>query len=134
MKLFIKIDLAGYFGAERRTVDGEDGIFIPLSTNRSIIPSGGKAVALFHTFEMRQRDADGNTMLVIPFLTKKTEARLARADIVKMTAPIGKIRVEGAPTARKAPAAAASAKDDATSKIGHSILAPRPVTDNEIPL
>lgn len=133
MKLFIKIDLAGYFGAECRVIDGREGIFIPFKTNRTIVPASGRAIALFHTFQMQHADADGNTMLVIPFIPKKIAEKTARADIVKMTMPIGRIRISDFQT-NNAPPAQEAPTEPARTKIDHTILAASPITDDDIPL
>ena len=140
MKLSITIDLASYFNAERRVIAGEEGIFIPFRTNRSIIRDGIRATALFHAYEMKYPDSEGNTMAVFPFVPKKIADKLSRADLVKMTPEIGRIYVSGArtqdspPPPPPPPLSPFPQTDVRPDRIGHATLAPRPVTDDEIPL
>lgn len=126
MRLYGQIDLGAYFGAEVRVLDGEDCLFIPLRFNQTIRNFSGHPTLLLDIVEKKKPDADGYTHLCLPHIPRAILQSVPEADYIKMTNPVGRFVVYGAtePQATQAPA----------NTVGHETLAPRPVTDNDIPL
>lgn len=128
MNLYGNIDLGAYFGAEVRIIDGEEYICIPRRFNPTIQFFGGHATLLLDILETKRPDEDGFTHLCIPHLPKALLQTLPEADFVKMTAPVGKLKV------LKKLEEIKEEEPKKEAEVGSDSLAPRPVRDIDIPL
>ena len=126
MNLYGTIDLGAYFGTEVRVIDGEEYICIPKRFNPTIQFFGGRAILLLDIIETKQTDEDGFTHLCIPHIPRALLQSLPEADYIKMTGPVGKVKVLAPKKPEKAP--------ETPRNIGYETLAAHPVKDTDIPL
>lgn len=126
MNFFCQMDLAAYFGAELRVIDGEECVCIPRRFSPSIPLIHGRPTALFRLVETARPDGEGFTHIIVPHLPRSVAERLPEADYVKMQQPVGKARALSPAAPKKEP--------DETPGLDASTLASHPVNYEDIPL
>lgn len=123
--LYGTIDLGAFFGAERRVLDGEEHIVIPLRFNPSIVNINGSPTAMLRLRPMPTPDQDGYTHSAIPHIPKSRQ--LTPADFAKATRPIGRFK-------EQLPPGQQIQQPDPTSGIDYTTFASNPVMTDDIPL
>ena len=132
MNLFGAISLSHLFGMEIRVLDGQECLFIPLKDNPCLRPYGDNPMIFLSIKEMPYPDAEGYTYLATPFLPKSVRQNIAQADYIKMTQPLGRFRTLGRP--QEEPTPGPTPEPEPEPRLDYNTLAPRAVTDDDIPL
>lgn len=135
--MFGGVNLLAYYGAEIREIDGEYCVCIPLKYNRSIVPSGDRAIALIHLWDLGRTDYLGNTHAAYTALPKSLSKVMPEGDYVKMRRQVGYFQDKGdtdlgvpKPPPPKRPF---QQNPTPSGQLDYTSLAPRAVKDDEIP-
>lgn len=128
MKGYGNIDLSAFFGIEVRQIDGQDCLFIPLRFNQSVRFIKGRPILLFTVDQLKRYDGQGYNHIIIPYLPQSVVKYTPEADYMKMSQPIGRMRLIF--EKKKSP----QEPQNTSPAISSAQLATNPVTDDIIPL